>query len=229
MGEIISKQAATDDIMADIHTTLAAARARGGAWATDGDTFLGQVLAVADRATTERDQAEAEARPLRLTLAARDAQADDLILKFYDETYNLLGRPGYDPLWSLLYPGGASAYTEGNTMDQPERMELLVTLLRSNVHPGIPDDRAKIMATELEVAAADLKEAVNALVRPSTRAAHFDRLRQILARSGQVQLSRLKRHWKGQGRSEADIHQVIPDRPRRSKAATDAPAPSDAA
>jgi len=59
----------------------------------------------------------------------------------------------------------------------------------------------------------------------------FDRALTAVAHSGQIALSHLKRLYRTEGFSEAEIHTVIPDRPRKRTVATkpSAPAPTPTA
>ena len=59
--------------------------------------------------------------------------------------------------------------------------------------------------------------AIEAARRPVARVAQLSRLRTALGRSAYVALSRLKRRWLSDGHSEADVHRLIPDRPRKKK------------
>jgi hypothetical protein len=218
MGEVIVKTAAVEDILRDVLLTLSAAEARGGEWALDAKRFLAVIHGLAQEVTTELDEARDAIPALQAAVDARDDEADDLLAGIYDVIFNLLGRPGNDPLLTIIFPGGSSAYTQGPDDEQPDRMELLAQVLSRNVHPGIPPAEAAAMVFKINAAASALREAVQAARKPKIRASHLASLRQVLARSSQVQLVRLKRFWKADGRSEADIHQVIPDRPRSARA-----------
>jgi hypothetical protein len=55
----------------------------------------------------------------------------------------------------------------------------------------------------------------------------FERALTAVAHSGQIALAHLKRLYRTEGFSEAEIHTVIPDRPRKKAAAKiTAPTPS---
>jgi hypothetical protein len=216
LGEIIRKSAAAADIFADLELTLTRAAARGGPWLAAAAAFLRPTVKLGDALAVRLAAAAAALVPLRAERDARDADADDVLGRTADEAWNEVGRPapGTDPVLAVLFPGGVGAWTDGPVAEQPDAMEILAELLQAHLHPAIPDDRADAWAAEVLAAAAPLSAAVVALAEPATRAAQLSKIYGSLARSAQVQLSRLKRTWKGHGWSEADIHTVIPDRPR---------------
>jgi hypothetical protein len=218
MGEIIAKSAAVGDIVEDMRTTLSNAAARGGSLLTDTERFLKEVLQLVDEVGLQQASLEAAVEPLEAAVAAADSNADDMLAALYDETFTVVGRPGSDPFLTLLYPNGSSAYTEGPTSEQPERMRLLANLLERRVHPAIPEARLPDMIRSIRESADQLQSAVVAAQGPEIQLQMLEKMYTVLARSGQIQLARLKKYWKALGMSEADIHQIIPDRPRsRSK------------
>jgi hypothetical protein len=232
MGEVISKQAAVEDILADVHATLANAAVRGGVWHADAERMLRPAANLAHE--VDRDLAATTVTVVGATrvLEVRDDESDDLLARIYDEIYNLLGRPGAgsDPVFELLFPGGSTTYRETPTQEQPIVMLMLARLLDRNLHPKIPPATAAAYATEIRASATALRDAVHALAAPAAEAKMLETMRATTARSGQVHLARLKKMWKAQGMSEADIHAVIPDRPRKKAAAkVEAPPESDAA
>jgi hypothetical protein len=61
---------------------------------------------------------------------------------------------------------------------------------------------------------------------PRARLQLLDRAKTALAQSSQIGLSHLKRLYRAEGLSEAEIHTVIPDRPRKRPSAAPAAAPN---
>jgi len=59
-------------------------------------------------------------------------------------------------------------------------------------------------------------QVIDAVRGPQARVKLLERVRTALARGAQRELSRLKRIYQANDLSEADIHKVIPDRPRDS-------------
>jgi hypothetical protein len=227
MGEVIAKTAAVGDIVEDLRTTLSNATARGGSLLADAERFLAEVLQLVDEVGLQQASLEAAVEPLEAAVSAADSNADDLLAALYDETLTAAGRPGSDPFLTLLYPHGSSAYTEGPTSEQPERMRLLANLLERRIHPDIPETRLPDMIRSIRDAADQLQAAVVAAQGPAIQLEMLEKMYAVLARSGQIQLARLKKYWKALGMSEADIHELVPDRPRsrhkpRAKAEPDA-------
>jgi hypothetical protein len=54
----------------------------------------------------------------------------------------------------------------------------------------------------------------------------FERAAAALAHSAQIALAHLKRLYRAEGFTEAEIHTVIPDHPRKKVTAAKAPAPA---
>ncbi len=62
-------------------------------------------------------------------------------------------------------------------------------------------------------AANTLDVAVQAIAPLAARVAYTENVRQALARLGQIELARLKRRWLSDGWTQAQVHEIIPDRP----------------
>jgi len=216
MGNTVSKQAARDRIMEDIATTITQADARvatGPSWGA-AKTRLGPVQKVYLTIAAKRAVAATEAAPLIAAVGAKNAAADDLIKGICDLIWNEIGRPQSDALFEVLFPEGAAIYTDGPVDDQPDLMLLLAELLESNIHPALTLESSTAKAASIRFVADDLGSAVTAASVPSARVNLFDRVLTAVAKASQVELAKLKRYWKSEGISEADIHTVIPDRPR---------------
>ena len=214
MGEVIRRNAAIGDIINDVRTTLTNARARDEEWSAPAEGQLAAVLSLLDGLATEHQAAEAQATSLKARLKAADNQADDLLGRVHDDIWNLVGRPGagYDPYLAVLFPSGASYYAQGDTDEQPARMHLLAELLVSAAHPKIPAAEGEKFAGEIRDGAATLEKVVEELRLPLARLQGLEKMRTAVVRAAQIQLAALKRLYKAKGMSEADIHQVIPDR-----------------
>jgi hypothetical protein len=226
MGEVISRRAAADDIFADVGTTLTRAQARGGKWQALAADSLGDTMKLVEATRARRAAAQAEATVKRAALEAEDDRADRLLARVSDEIWNAVGRPAADPALSVLFPGGFAYYADGMDDEQPHRMELLASLLESKLHPKLSAEAAQAFAAEIRQEAAALR----AVHEPATAArAQVDLQERVwlsLARTAQMTLANLKRRLKAEGFSEAEIHQVIPDRPKPVAAPAAAPAPA---
>ncbi|UQA56757.1 hypothetical protein [Polyangium aurulentum] len=214
MGDLISRQAAAKDILADTRTTFTNAAARGGIWKSLAEQQIGSILALVASLDAQHTATEFAAAGAAAALGAENIKADKLLGKISDDTWNAVGRPAADPYFSLLFPGGFSYYADGDVMGQPDRMMYLVDLLRSGMHPFLPADVANASADAVEAAASSLRARADESSKLAGKLAHLGRMRTALARVAQMELANLKRLYKTQGLSEAEIHTVIPSRPR---------------
>lgn len=219
MGEVIRKDAAAADIFADVRATVTNATAKGGDWQTAAAGRLGSIVTLTTGVETRLSEARAAAGPAAADLDVADDVSDKLLGRISDDIWNLVGRPGADPALDILFPGGVSYYASGSTAEQPVRMGLLADLLESGIHPRLEAARASAFATEIRDAATALEERVDAARPLVVRVKLSERVQSAVARSAQVALSRLKAQWKADGKSEAEIHTVIPDRPSKKRAA----------
>lgn len=227
MGEVVRKDAAVGTILEDVETTYTKALARGGDWQTEAEARLGPVRALAATVNARLKEAEAAAAPALAALDAGNDESDKLLGRIADDVWNDVGRPGQDPALDIIFPGGASYYAEGDTEEQPDRMALLAELLESGIHPRLEAAKATAYATEVRQSAARLEEKVDAARPLKVRVKLATKMRQAIARNGAIALRRLKAAWKADGRTEAEIHAIIPDRPTRKRRSTDAdPAPT---
>ncbi|MDC3988933.1 hypothetical protein [Polyangium jinanense] len=223
MGEIIRKNAAADDIIADAQTTLTQAKARGSRWHELAEGRLGSALALHAGVEAQRKAAETTLTPLRAQIDARNDKADKTIGKVYDIVWNEIGRPAHDAALAVIFPDGIAYYAEGDTNEQPERMDILVQLLQSGIHPKLSHATAMSAAAEIMAESEALRAAVEAARKPAAQLKVLGRVRTSLARVVHAELSNLKRLYKAEGFSEAEIHAVIPDRPTAKPAKKAAP------
>ena len=217
MGEVIRKDATPDDIINDVRATLQNAASKGGTWRELAEQRLVPVLMLFDGVESQRKASGAEVEPLVAKLAAENERADGVLGMVSDDVWNAVGRPAADPALSILFPGGIAYYAEGEVTEQPDRMEVLVQLLGSGIHPKLSLDKAQAAAAEVKAAAATLRTTVDAMRIPLTRLNVLARVRVSVAKSAQIELSNLKRLYKAASLSEAEIHGVIPDRTRMAR------------
>jgi hypothetical protein len=226
MGDLVTKKAAAETIMGDVDTTLTRARARGGKWGELAEKHLPNAVRLHGLAGAEREKAQGELRALVAALEAQDDVADKLIAQISDDVWNKIGRPAFDPTYDVVFPSGISYYTGGPDAEQPERMELLAQLLEMSIIARLSEADAKDMAGRLRAAAEDYRKALAPTAGPRARVQMFDRALTAVAHSGQIALSHLKRLYRAEGFSEAEIHTVIPDRPRKRAGKVSGPAPT---
>jgi hypothetical protein len=93
-------------------------------------------------------------------------------------------------------------------------MDLLAELLNAGVHARLAPDLAKKIAGEVQDMATEYRKKVDPTRPLRTRATLLQKIKEAVARSAQMELGRVKRRWLSEGFTEAEIHTVIPDRPR---------------
>lgn len=234
MGETIRKTAAAADIIADLGDAYLKAAAKQGKWQTLAEQQIAPTVKLVENVCAQLDTARKTALPLVLALDATREKAGKVVGKVSDDIWNAVGRPRHDAAFEILFPGGFAFYTDGDVEDLPDRMDLLVELLNSGLHPNLPANVAGDAAATIKVEAQALRGAVQAASGPKTRVVLLERVSLALARSAALALAGYKRVLKAAGFSEAEIHTVIPDRskPAQKKspepAAKPAPAPQQA-
>lgn len=227
MGEVIRKDAAADDIVADGIKTLNAAAAKGGTWKQLADERLGPAVSLFNKVIADLEKAETALAPLLASINAYDSEADDFLGAKSDEMWNLIGRPAFDAFYALVWPGGSSAYADGPDDEQPERMDLLAEILVVNIHPQIDPAWSSALAAEMQARAATYRSLLDAARPVRAKVGLLKRMKSIAARSVQMEISRLKRRYLAEGFREAEIHAVIPDRARSKPAKPAEPPPKD--
>jgi hypothetical protein len=225
MGEVIRRSAAREAIVADLDTTMRNAKARGGSVAARSEERLGVVLALHADLEPKRTHIERELATAESVVAAHDADADDLVGALADEYWNLIGRPANDPVYSTIVPGGIATYTKGAVDDQPAAMEVFATLLESGLETRVPAEKRAAWAAQVRESSTALGSAIDAATPLRTRRRVMTGVAEAIARTGQKELVKLKRQLLVDGMSEADIHTIIPDRPRPRPAPPAPPAP----
>ena len=174
----------------------------------------------------ELEAARVTATPLLAEEKAENDRADSLLARIYDEIWNDVGRPSNDRVLSLIFPGGADYYTDGDTSEQSDRMELLAQLLERKIHPKLTQDQVTAYAARIRAGATALAADVEAARLPRARVKLLERVRTKLGRTAQIDLAGVKRACKNEGMSEAEIHTIIPDRPPPKKKAPAAGSPA---
>lgn len=214
MGEIIRRDASADDIIADAEETIRQAAAKGGVWNDLAGERLVPSVALLRRINSDLEMTALAVVKLEAQLDVFDGHADDFLAAKADEMWDLVGRPGFDPAYSLIWPGGASTYTDGSNEEQPDRMELLADLLDAGIHPKLDPAWGKAAAQEVRERVAAYRQRLEPVARGRTRVKLLSKAKVVLARAVQMELARLKRRYLSEGFTEPDVHQVIPDRPR---------------
>ena len=215
MGSVIRKDAAAADIVSDVREAFKNANAKQGAAKDRALEVLGPVVTLINSVEEQLKATKEEAGPLIAAVAAANDEADDLLGEMSDVIWNVVGRPGpgSDPALAVLFPGGIGYYAEGDTSGQPDRMDVLSQLLSAGIHPKLTPEKAAECAARITESANDLRAKVDAARKPAARLGVLERIHTSVARVGQMQLANLKRALKISGFTEAQIHEIIPDRP----------------
>src|SRR5512132_3352144 len=121
MGDVIRASAAVEEIFKDARSALNSAVAKGGTVKDRAEQGLGPVVAMIDATESELKVARDVLAPLSAAASAENDRADALLNRIYDETWNDVDRPANDRYLTLMYPGGAGYYTDGDTPGQPAR------------------------------------------------------------------------------------------------------------
>ena len=228
MGDVIRNSAAVDDIGDDTRTAHTNAIAKGGTAREIAEERLGPMVAMIDAIELELKEAKAVAKPLVAEVHAENDRADAALARIYDDIWNDVGRPANDRVLAVLFPGGTTYYADGDTEQQPDRMELLAQLLDRKLHPKLTAQQVTGYVARVREAVLALRTDVDAARIPVARVTLLERTRTALGRTAQFELASLKRAYKNEGMSEAEIHTIIPDRPPPKKKAQkppQAPAP----
>jgi hypothetical protein len=124
-----------------------------------------------------------------------------------------------------MFPGGISYYTDGSDEEQPDRMELLAEFLALGLHAKLDDKVGDVHAKTVRAAAESYRKKVDALRRPAARVRLLGAMKIAISRYAQTELVNLKRRYKSDNHSEADIHAVIPAHTRSAPKTEAAPVP----
>jgi len=209
---IIRRTPAIDELVDTIRLTLAVARTRGGAWQKLAEERLSPIDKIITKIEGAQSTLEKTLEPLEAEVDAIDKKADHLISETADEIWNRLGRPRFDPIYSLLFPEGISTYTDVEDEEQPDYMHLLADLLQSGIHPRLDGEYAKTAASAIEAMADQYRTALHAAIPHRIRGKLLEKTRATVARNGQAQLAQLKRLYRAEGFDDAQIAQVIPEK-----------------
>jgi len=224
MGQVINSSAAADDIIADVQTTYARAEARGGLWKEQAEQRLTDILAVIASLKSRLATIETQLVPLAATVVAQDVHADRFIGQVSDTIWNAIGRPAFDPSYDVVFPGGIACYTDGTNESQPDRMDLLAELLDLKIIAKLDPALLTSLVQQVRDESAAYRKLIESYAPASLRLRQLQRAKTAVAQSARMQLAQLKRVYKAEGFSEADIHSVIPDRPRSTKKVEPTPA-----
>jgi len=214
MGRIIQRDAAADRVLHDVTTTVEVARATRPEMHADALRYLGSVLETAEALRRQLEDHDANTMALRGRRKAYNERANDRIHRVRDAYFNEIGRAAGDPVYNMTFPGGAGRYARATPANKPTALRLLAAALETHSHRRIPREMVEEWTTALGAEDEALDEVLRTLGPLDVEGRILRAQRTANAREGQRRLSGLKRYWLGEGLSEAEIHEVIPDRPR---------------
>lgn len=224
MGNMIPRNSSPERIRDAAGKTLIAAKAHGGVIQTLTETRLAEPVAALDANEVQLNQARATDDNLHATLMARDSESDLEIRSVCNEIWNAMGRPSQSTDYDLIVGGGTKAWTEGDPSKQPYLMAVLASNIRNSKHPKLAD-RKEDWAKRIEVKAAAQAEAARPTEAAFAQVTVLSMQRRTLADAVQLGLTRLKRDFKNNGMTEAQVHEIIPDATVGSNSTSPAPTP----
>jgi hypothetical protein len=224
MGQVIARNAVTDRIINDISKTVTNANARGGEVQSLTAMRLSAIHTALLTVDQQWKQSCATGDILHATLMARDGESDLEIGAVIDEIWNALGRSAQSADYDLIVGPGKKAWTDGDPAKQHHAMGVLAANIRNTNNAKLADKK-EAWAVRIEQKAAVQKQAAEPIDASDALVTTLGMQRRTLAETGQVNLVRLKRDFKNLGMTEAQIHEIIPDNPTASSAATTNPTP----
>jgi hypothetical protein len=123
------------------------------------------------------------------------------------------GRRAADPVLSILFPGGVAYCADDSMKTRPDQIDLPAELLESNIHHWLSPAEAQPHAKEVRAGSTTLWAAAEAVRVPAARADLLKRVRRAVAMTAPLELARLKRMYRIERFSEADVGAVISDPP----------------
>jgi hypothetical protein len=214
---MIAQNAAAKEIFKDVRTAASEGAAQSEAVAAITAKELAPVVLVIDELEAGITSAEKAAAPFVSATNATYASACAAVRMVHDITWNYIGRPASDGKFALLFPGGADHYIDGEAEKLPDRMELLAQLFEKNLHPKLSAAQNQEAAGKLRDAAKAYQDALDAARIPVAKLVLLERTRTTMGRSAHATLANYKRLLKVAGLTEAQIHAIIPNRPRAPK------------
>ncbi len=227
MGQVIPRNSSPERIFGDTNTALAKARSRSDAIKSAAEARLGPIEVAISTNKENFKAAKAAALVASTRLEAADASSDLTVGKVIDLAWNELGRPAHSLDYTLIVGSGKQDWTDGDPLEQHLPMGVLANRFRESTVPALQANK-EAWAVEIEQKAAVQKAAATASKDADAPVYAFVAQQRSLANLAHVALTRLKRDYKSEGMTEAQIHEIIPDyTPRTTKheaPATPAPA-----
>lgn len=222
MGTVVRRDAAASVIAGDVRIAYRRAKKRGGEIGDVAEARLGPAVAAIDASEAIlKGAVEAEEAAWEVVLA-RDYDADLVIGAQRDDIFNVIGRAARHPVMDHIYPGGFRIYTSGDPLQQPVLMQVLESRIRSLDSTLLTADKRAELLAALESVRVPFEAAVEAYRPLNAARTVAEASHRATIRTAHARLTAFKRDLKNLGLTEAQIHDIIPDRPSESRKATDA-------
>lgn len=222
MGRMIHSSAAADKILRDVTITLAVAEATGADMHADAQGYLSDALAQSAEIDTLLEENSTLLVRYRAQLQAGNERSNDVIQQVRDEFFNLIGRGSRDPTFKRIFAGGGGPYAAFTPRQKAVALELLASAIETHRHRRVSDEDVARLTGLLRDEAATMTEILAVLLPAIVEGRVLQAQRTAAAQMAHQRLTALKRFWLGEGLSEAEIHEVIPSRPTKRKAADEA-------
>lgn len=229
MGNVIRQGAAISDVHQDLQDTLTRAGLESAGHLEEAERYVKPVYEQLTGLLEAVEDKELVVRTLRSERDAQNRACDDLVLSIHDQLYNQIGRVARDRWFGMLMPNGAGTYTRKPPGKKDVALGMLASTLEDHPHKMVPEETAKAHAEALRTAAAAMSAAVEAVTVAVTELEMLKAQRMATAKRAQNRLSALKKFWLAEGMTQADIHQIIPDRGPSRPAWLDDADPEDVA
>jgi hypothetical protein len=211
-GMLARESVCPADIIDTIRASLANARGRGERWKAHVEEHLGGIEGLLDKLEAGRAAVKERIGQFQAEMAEQSRQADVFIEEMADDIWDRLGRPTNDPLYQVLFfPVEGQLLKEAPSEEQPDRMDLLADMIEAGVYAPLDTEGAKEFASEIRKRSSAYYIVADNLRRLWRKLKILDALEELIARTGHVQHSNLRRRLREAGFGEAEIREVVPD------------------
>lgn len=216
MGTIISSSK-TESVLVDVEASYIQACSRAPEWKLTAEERLGSIVAAI---RFNRAEFEEATRFLAASRADVEVASSGLgcALVLARVTYQTVLRgDARDPTMATVFDFNMKefrSFPPAKAVDEASKLAQRIVATR---HDRVPPSVREEIARPVIAAVDRMAQLVPGFTAAMARADNARAERMRLARLAYLALTNLKKTWRGQGLSEARIHEVIPDRPRPRK------------
>lgn len=221
MAQIIALNRAAETIARHARITITNAAFAGDELQHDAEGLLAEGVALAKTLRRELEDNEEALEVARARQGCAARQCDERAVATRENLFNLTGRKLRDPLLQQMAPEGAAGVLDRPAATKAAATRDFAERLVTIKHPRVPEKVARSYAADLRAAAEKLDKATAALTPVVEHGRSLRARIQANASYLQIQLRRLKKHWAGDGLTDTEIHQIIPDGRRAATAEED--------